>query len=210
MKGIFVTGTDTNVGKTLVSGLITKAINGTYFKPIQSGNEEGCDKKFVKETFALDASQVLPSIYEFKAPFSPNQASELEGITIDKSKLTLPENHKALVVEGAGGIMVPLTQDLLLIEVIKKFNLPAVVVARSALGTINHTLMTLQILKQYQIPLLGLVINGDLRPKNVRDIVQFSGAKVLMELPWFDKIDLKTLAPYINQFAQTLGNLNAA
>ncbi len=184
----FVTGTDTNVGKTLVSAILVKAFEAAYWKPVQSGTIEGEDKKTV-EVLNNHLAEIHPCVYEFEAPVSPHVAAKLENKSIDINKIKTPKTNKLLVVEGAGGILVPLNNQKLIIDIIPQTS-KVVVVTKNYLGTINHTLMTLEILKNKGFEVIGLVVSGDSNHENEAIIQEFSGVPI-----WFHIAQ----EPYINQ-----------
>lgn len=180
MKGVFVTGTDTGIGKTLVSAWLTHAWKADYWKPIQTGAVEGTDSGTVAKL--APGALVHPSAYVFQAPLSPHEAARRERARIELSALVPPKTDNALVVEGAGGVMVPLNEAALMIDFMERLRLPTVLVTRSGLGTINHTLMTLEMLRRRHIPVLGVVMNGQKNPANRQAIEHYGGVPVLAEL----------------------------
>lgn len=180
MKGVFVTGTDTDVGKTVVAAWLARSWGADYWKPVQTGLAEGADSVTIAR---LAPSVVIhPPAVELQAPLSPHEAARREHRRIDLSALTLPATGNALVVEGAGGVMVPLNELALMVDLMARLNLPVVVVARSGLGTINHTLMTLEMLRRRHVPVLGVVMNGQRNPANRQAIEHFGGVPVLAEI----------------------------
>ncbi|MFD2232993.1 dethiobiotin synthase [Phaeospirillum tilakii] len=179
MRGVFVTGTDTGIGKTLVSAWLARSWRASYWKPIQSGTVEGTDPAWVGRM--APGIEIIPPAVELQAPLSPHEAARRERRRIDLSTLVLPERER-LVVEGAGGAMVPINDTALMVDLMVRFGLPAVVVARSGLGTINHTLMTLEVLRRRRVPLLGVVLNGQRNPANREAIEHFGGVPVLAEI----------------------------
>ncbi len=174
VKGYFVTGTDTGVGKTVISAALTLSLKGTYWKPIQAGLEPCTDTEWVK---TMTGCAFLPEAYRLKAPLSPHAAAKLEGISISLSKIILPP-LEPIIVEGAGGILVPLNEKDLMIDLIEQLNLPVLIVARSALGTLNHTLLTLSGLRSRQIPVAGVILNGPKNESNKQAIEHFGNVKV--------------------------------
>lgn len=180
MRGVFVTGTDTGIGKTLISAWLTRGWRADYWKPIQTGAGEDSDSRTLAHL--VPGAVIHPPAYVFQAPLSPHEAARRERARIDLSALTLPETARTLVVEGAGGIMVPLNETALTVDFMERLGLPALVVARSGLGTINHTLMTLDILRRRRIPILGVVLNGQKNPANRQAIEHFGGISVLAEI----------------------------
>ena len=164
---IIIAGTDTNVGKTIVSSLLVNKLNAHYWKPVQCGDlDTGGDSATVKKLSGIKANRIIPEAYRLKLPASPNQAAAAEGITIDKENLKLPNHEGALVVELAGGLMVPLRDDWLQIDQVKEWNLPVVLVARSGLGTLNHTLLSIEALENRNIKVATLILNGEKHKEN--------------------------------------------
>lgn len=180
MRGVFVTGTDTDVGKTLVSAWLVQAWGADYWKPVQTGAADVTDYGTVAR-LVPDAT-IHPPAYVFQAPLSPHEAARRERARIDVSALVPPQTSNRLVVEGAGGVMVPLNEVALTVDFMERLGLPALVVARSSLGTINHTLMTLEVLRRRRIPILGVVMNGQRNPGNRQAIEHYGGVPVLAEI----------------------------
>ena len=191
---LVVCGTDTDVGKTVVSALLVEGLGARYWKPVQSGLEEGGDRGRVQALLDLPTERIVPEAYRLAAPVSPHWAAEREGLTLDPDKLALPAGKGPLVVETAGGLLVPLRRDWLQIEQIQRWGLPVVLVARSGLGTLNHTLLSLEALARRRIAVLGLVLNGDPHPDNPRTLMELGGVPVLLELPPLDPLDAVALA----------------
>ncbi len=191
---LVVCGTDTDVGKTVVSALLVQGLGATYWKPVQSGLEGGGDTGRVQQLLGLPPERVWPEAYRLTAPVSPHWAAERDGVTIDPARLALPAVDGPLVVETAGGLLVPLRRNWLQIEQIAVWGLPVLLVARSGLGTLNHTLLSLEALSRRSIPVLGLVLNGDPHPDNPRTLAALGGVPVLAELPPLDPLDREGLA----------------
>jgi dethiobiotin synthetase len=184
---LVIAGTDTDVGKTVVSALVVQGLRARYWKPVQSGLAEGSDTERVQDLLTLPAERILPEAYRFQAPVSPHWAAAMEGARIGPAALALPRVEGPLVVECAGGLMVPLRLDadvrLLQIDQLRVWGLPVLLVARSGLGTLNHTLLSLEALHRRSIPVLGLVLNGPLHPDNPRTLEAIGGVPVLAQLP---------------------------
>ena len=191
---LIVCGTDTDVGKTVVSALLVQGLGAHYWKPVQSGDDQGGDSDWIKTLLELPDQRLIPEAYRFQNPVSPHWAAELEGRQIAPERLALPKISGPLVVETAGGLLVPLGRDWLQIEQVAQWQLPVLLVARSGLGTLNHTLLSVEALRHRQIPLLGLVLNGPLHPDNPRTLAEISGAPVLAQLPPLDPLDASALA----------------
>ncbi len=198
MTSLVVCGTDTDVGKTVVSALLVEGLGAHYWKPVQCGLEEGGDTARVAAMLDLTPSEaaqrLLPEVYRYNHPVSPHWAGELEQRPIELGRLALPPVQGSLVVETAGGLLVPLRIDSLQIDQIQRWSLPVLLVARSGLGTLNHTLLSVEALRNRGIPLLGLVLNGPPHPDNPRTLEALSGAPVLACLPPLPRLDRNALA----------------
>ena len=186
-------GTDTDIGKTLVSSFFVRGLDSFYWKPIQSGLENESDSSVVSRLSNINKKKIIKEAYIFKEPVSPHWAAEIDQNLIDKEKLKLPKVNGSLIVETAGGLMVPLTRDYLQIDQIKKWNLPIILVCRSGLGTLNHTLLSIEALRKRDIKILGLVINGEKHLDNPKTIKGFSEIPIIAEFPFLNNINLKIL-----------------
>lgn len=182
MSRLIVTGTDTGIGKTVFSAALAAALGAFYWKPVQSGLEEATDSETVRGIGGVPAARILPEAYRLRLPASPHLSAEAEGVEIDPERLVLPP-HDPLVVEGAGGLMVPLTRRLLTIDLFARWGLPVVLCARTQLGTINHSLLSIEALKARGIPIRGLAFIGEEMADSQDVIAAFSGVKVLGRLP---------------------------
>lgn len=179
MNAVFVTGTDTGVGKTLVSAWLVHHWRAAYWKPVQSGPETDCGT--VKDL--VPQAEIIPSRYVLSQALSPHLAARWDGTTIDLDQIVMPEIKGPLVIEGAGGVLVPLNDGRLIIDLMAKLGTPALIVVRSGLGTINHTLLTLQALRSRAIPIVGVVMNGPPDSGNRTAIEHYGGVAVLAEIP---------------------------
>lgn len=179
MKRFVVTGTDTGLGKTVFAAALTTALEGIYWKPVQVGLENETDSEVVAR---LSGRPVLQETYRFALPASPHKAAAAEGAKIDPAKLVLPHPDMPLIVEGAGGLLVPLTEDTLFIDVFARWSVPLILCARTSLGTINHTLLSLEAIRARAIPFLGIAFIGEANEDSQRIIAKFSGAKILGRL----------------------------
>lgn len=179
MKSFVVTGTDTDVGKTVFAAGLCGFIGARYWKPVQAGAPADSD------TVAdLSGAQTLPEAYRLNTPASPHWAAAQDDVTIDPDALTPPDAGDApLVIEGAGGLMVPLTYDALYIDVFARWKLPLILCARTALGTINHTLLSVEAIRARAIPLHGIAFIGEHNESSERVIIEKSGVKRLGRLP---------------------------
>lgn len=192
-KGLIICGTDTDVGKTIISALIVQGLKATYWKPIQSGLADGGDTGRICQLLNLSSNRWIKESYKFKAPVSPHWAAEKEEIKIKTNNLELPKTSNFLVIETAGGVMVPLTRKFLQIEQIQLWNLPVLLVARSGLGTLNHTLLTLEALKNKGIEVLGLFLNGPSHEDNPKTLEQFGHVPVIGQLPLLSEVSKENL-----------------
>lgn len=192
--GVFVTGTDTGVGKTLACAVLAQAWQAGYWKPLQTGlAEESGDTDTVTRLAALAPDRVHAPGYTLQAPLSPWAAALQENTCVDIETLQLPAATAPLVVEGAGGLLVPVDNRHTMLDLIVRFGLPVVLVARSGLGTINHTLLSLQALAARRVPVLGVIMNGPPSPGNRQAIETFGKVRVLAEFPHYEKLDPATV-----------------
>ena len=191
---IVVTGTDTDVGKTVFSAALAGALGARYWKPVQAGVEPRGDADTVATLSGLPTDRILPEAYRLATPCSPHRAAEIDGLTIDPARLTLPEVDGPLVVEGAGGVMVPITPDLLFADLFARWACPVVLVARTALGTINHSLLSIEALRRRGVPILGIAFVGYEQPDSEATIARLGAGKRLGRLPLVDPLDAGTLA----------------
>ena len=194
MKGVIICGTDTDIGKTAISALLVQGLNATYWKPIQSGIIDGGDSSQVKKILNLSEKRLVPEAYIFKAAVSPHWAAELEGVSIDLNNLSMPNIEEFLIIETAGGLLVPLTRKILQIDLIKKWQLPVILVAKTGLGTLNHTLLSVEALRNRSIPILGLILNGPNHKDNPKTLEDLTKLPLIANIPQFPKLNRENLA----------------
>lgn len=188
MNHFVVTGTDTGVGKTIFAAGLAGHLGVPYWKPVQAGLDEGTDRETVA---ALSGQAVLPEAYRLATPCSPHQAAALDGVAIDPARLVPPAGP--LVIEGAGGVLVPLAEDLLYADLFARWGLPVVLVARTSLGTINHSLLSLEALRARKVPIAGIAFVGDANAESERVICAIGQVRRLGRLPWLDPLTPQTL-----------------
>lgn len=196
MNALVVTGTDTGIGKTVVAAMLTLALGAVYWKPVQSGTEGGTDTAVVAALTGLGPERLLAERYVFSQPLSPHRAAELDGVELEPAVLELPvetAEGRPLVVEGAGGLMVPLTRQVLFIDLFQRWAAPVVLVARTGLGTINHTLLSVEALRRRAIPILGIAFVGEAIPDNEQTICAFAAVKRLGRLPRLPELNAAAL-----------------
>ncbi|CAN7152840.1 dethiobiotin synthase [Mesorhizobium sp. SEMIA 3007] len=192
-KRIVITGTDTGIGKTVFSAGLAGFLNGFYWKPVQSGLDGETDSEVVARLAGLPPGRVLPEVYRLKEPLSPHRSAELDGVAIDVARLSLPDLPGPIVIEGAGGLMVPLNRRTKFIDIFAQWRVPVILCARTKLGTINHTLLSIEALRARSIPLVGIAFIGDEVADTQRTIVEFSGIRQLGRLPLLDPLTSETL-----------------
>ena len=190
MTALVVTGTDTGIGKTVVAAMIARELGATYWKPIQSGLDDGSDAAAVS---ALVDVAIHPEAYRLTAPLSPHRAAELDGVTIDPARLD-PPAVRPLVIEGAGGVLVPVTRDLLFADLFARWGLPIVLVARTALGTINHSLLSIEALRARGLTIRGVAFVGEGNADSEATICAIGRVRRLGRLPLLRALDADMLA----------------
>jgi dethiobiotin synthetase len=194
---IIIAGIHTGIGKTLCSAILCEAWGYDYWKPIQAGDLEQSDSLFIKNHVRNPLCTIHPETYRLQLAASPHFAAEQEGIVIDKNKFMLPKSHNKIVVETAGGIMSPLGDNLLNINLIKYLNLPVILVSENYLGSINHTLMTIALLQQAEVPIQGIVFNGDKVPSSMDFILKYSKIPLLFTIPKFKMVNHAVIKAFI-------------
>lgn len=199
---LFITGTDTNVGKTVVSAMLTLGLGATYWKPIQSGLEPITDTDYIRQVTQLDDTHFIPERFRLTQPLSPHASAAIDGVQIHLSDFQLPATVTShLIVEGAGGLMVPLNEHQFILDLIQHLNLPVCLVARSTLGTINHSLLSIAQLRRAEIPILGVILNGPKNPSNREAIAHYGRVPILGELEPLDAINPDTLKQAFDQLS---------
>ena len=194
IKDLFVTGTDTGIGKTVLSALLVAALDAVYWKPIQTGASEGTDRATVMRLAEVSASQTVPECYCFDPPVSPHLAAEATGVTIDLARIPRPavgqngRQRPRLIAEGAGGVLVPLNESQFMLDLIRQLDMPVMVASRSALGTINHTALTVRELRNAGACVKGVVMIGPRNKDNERSIERFAAVPVIGRIPWLETI----------------------
>ncbi len=192
-RAFVIAGTDTGVGKTCFSAALVDALGASYWKPVQSGLEEETDSQVVARLSGAGPERILPEAWRLKLPASPHISARAEGVSIDPARLLVPNVAGPLVIETAGGVMVPLTDDLLAIDVLARWGLPVILVARTALGTINHSLLSIEALRRRGIRLLGVVFVGDEEAAPQETIARIGAVRTLGRLPRLAPLTRETL-----------------
>ncbi|MEP7005861.1 MAG: dethiobiotin synthase [Sphingomonas bacterium] len=198
---IIVTGTDTDIGKTVFAAALAGALDASYWKPVQAGMEGGGDALAVATLSGLPPAQILPEAYRLQTPCSPHRAAEIDGVEIEIDRLTLPAIHGPLIIEGAGGVLVPVTRDLLFADLFARWGQAVVLVARTRLGTINHSLLSIEALRSRGVPILGIAFVGDAVEDSEATIASIGDVRRLGRLPHLEKLDAGTLqAAFLENF----------
>lgn len=184
MRNIFVTGIGTDIGKTIVSAILVEKLKADYWKPVQSGDLDHTDTMKVKALVSNPDSVFHPEAYRLSKPLSPHHAAKLDDISIAKDKILMPEHQNdTLIIEGAGGLMVPLNTNYLIIDLARDLGAEIVLVSKAYLGSINHTLLSIEAIQQRKLPLLGIIFNGHSNPESEQVILAYSGVRCIGRIP---------------------------
>lgn len=195
----FITGIGTEIGKTVVSAIVTEYLQADYWKPVQSGDLHWTDTMKVQSLTSNSKSVFHPERHRLNAPLSPHASAALDGVQIKLSDFTLPQTSNHLVVEGAGGLMVPLNEHDVLLDLIQQLQIPVILVSRNYLGSINHTLLSFEALKQRNIPMAGIVFNGEPNPASESFIENYTQLPVLFRVGNLDKITPESIRDVVKQ-----------
>lgn len=191
---IVVTGTDTGIGKTVFSAGLAHLLGANYWKPIQAGLEGETDTEVVARLGSLSGDRIVPEVHRLRTPASPYHSAEIDGVRIDADSLAVPDTGgRPLVIEGAGGLMVPLGLGTLYADVFERWRLPAVLCARTALGTINHSLLSIEALRRRHIDILGIAFIGERNAEAESAVCEIGRVRWLGRLPWLAPLTPDTL-----------------
>lgn len=199
-QAVVVTGTDTGIGKTVFAAGLTAALGAHYWKPVQAGLEPEGDAQTVATLAALSAEHIVPEAYRLTTPASPHLAARIDGVEIDLARLALPDIAGPLVVEGAGGVLVPLSETVLYADMFAQWRMPVILCARTGLGTINHSLLSIEALRARDVPLLGIVFIGDAHEENERIVPVLGRVASLGRLPMLDPLTPDTLGAAMQDY----------
>jgi dethiobiotin synthetase len=190
---LVITGTDTGIGKTVFSAALTDALGACYWKPIQSGLDEETDSETVLRLGRIPSLRILPETWRLKTPVSPHLSAEIGAVTLDPYALEPPTTNSPLIIEGAGGLLVPLTRHETFADVFARWQIPVILCARTCLGTINHTLLSLEAMRQRRIPVFGVSFIGNAHPDTQRIIEEMGEVRILGRLPRLEPLTPDTL-----------------
>ena len=185
-RKLIIAGIDTEIGKTVISAIVTEALQADYWKPVQSGDLHHTDTDKVKALVSNPTSVFHPEAYRLHTPMSPHAAAAIDGVQIEAEKLALPATDNSLVVELAGGLMVPLNPDFMNIHLIRQLNIPVILISKYYLGSINHTLLSVELLKAHNIAVAGIIFNGETNVTSKEAILHYSQLPCLGEIPWIE------------------------
>ncbi len=197
-----VAGIGTGVGKTFIAAILAEALEADYWKPVQAGNLEFTDTDFVRQHISNSKTIFHPEVYRLSAPMSPHAAAAKDGVDIDLQKLTIPSTQNSLIIEPPGGLMVPLNQHELNIDLICQWRLPVILVSRNYLGSINHTLLTARVLKDYDVKVSGIIFNGEANPATETVILDQTGFDCLARINHEQEINKMMVKKYANQLKE--------
>lgn len=192
-KPIFITGIGTGIGKTITSVVLTEKLKADYWKPIQSGDLDESDTLKVKSLISNTKTVFHPETYRLTQPYSPHKSAAIDGIVIDIKAFSIPKTDNTLIIEGAGGLMVPLNEQDLMIDLIRKLQAEVILISQNYLGSINHTILSWKALQQENIPIKGIIFNGETDAESERYILQYTGLQLLGKVPQLQRIDKQAI-----------------
>lgn len=194
---IFVTGNDTGVGKTVISAILVQALGADYWKPVQAGDLDNSDTLSIRKLVTRTDVQFHPEAFRLTLPMSPHAAAERDGLQIKLAQMQCPETNNRLIIEGAGGVLVPLSRQRLIIDLIAQTSDTTVIVSKHYLGSINHTLLTIEALRQRDVKIAGIIFNGESNPDTESIILQMTAVNLIGRIVPLAKVDsgaIRTLA----------------
>ena len=198
----FLTGIGTDVGKTVVSAILCELLQATYWKPIQSGDLQNSDSKKIQE-WLNNTVEIIPEAHLFSEALSPHVASKIDGVSINPAMLNLPKTAGNLIVEGAGGWLVPINESgITFADLAEQWNIPIILVSRHYLGSINHTLLTIESIKARKMTIHGIIYVGEPLPDTCEIIEKISGVKTLFSVPLFNKVNYENIQSFVNILVQ--------
>lgn len=198
-KPIFVTGIGTGVGKTIASAVIVESLHADYWKPVQSGDLDNTDTDCVRSLVSNKKTVFHTEAYRLTQPFSPHKSAALDNIAIDLNTIELPQTNNRLIIEGAGGLMVPLNENDLIIDLIKKFDAQVILVSQNYLGSINHTLMSIEILKSQGLVLKNLIVCGERNESSEEVIARWANLEII-NIPFFNNLSKASIIAFASGF----------
>ena len=204
MKSYFVTGIGTDVGKTVAAAILTEALHADYWKPVQAGALDFTDTDTVKSLVSNPTSTFHPEAYRLKMAASPHRAAAAEGIELNVRSIKLPPTENNLIVEGAGGLMVPLNKRFLMLDLVQQLGLEVVLLSRNYLGSITHTLLTAEVLRYRKVPVAGIIFNGEENAASEDFIIKYTGLRRLPSIRQEADFCKEAVAAYAEEFKSAL------
>ncbi|MFC5282730.1 dethiobiotin synthase [Pedobacter alpinus] len=198
-KTYFVTGIGTENGKTVTAAILVEKLKADYWKPIQSGDLEQSDTLKVESLISNSNTKFHPETYRLTQPFSPHYSAQLDGVKIDLAEFNIPQTTNNLIIEGAGGLMVPLNNEDLIIDLIKKLGVEVILVSKNYLGSINHTLLSVEALNNRKIPIKGIIFNGEPNPATESIILKKTGLAVVAHIPLLTNLNKESIFAVANE-----------
>ncbi|MBL4715310.1 MAG: dethiobiotin synthase [Bacteroidia bacterium] len=203
MSVYFVTGIGTEIGKTFIAAILIEALNADYWKPVQAGDLQNSDTDKVRALISNNSSVFHEETYNLTEPMSPHAAAKIDDVEINIDQISIPETSNNLIIEGCGGLMVPLNDKHLVIDLIQKLNCEVVLVSQNYLGSINHTLLSIDGLKSRSIPVKGIIFNGETNQESEDFILKYSGYNCLGRVFHENDISKETILKYTSQFSES-------
>ncbi|OOQ60801.1 dethiobiotin synthase [Mucilaginibacter pedocola] len=203
-KPIFITGIGTGIGKTIISAIVVEKLKADYWKPIQSGDLHQSDIMKVQSLVSNTQTVFHPEAFRLTEPYSPHKSAKLDGIIIDERKIIAPETDNQLIIEGAGGLMVPLNDTCLMVDLIKNLGAEVLLVSQNYLGSINHTLLSVEVLKQKGVPIKGIIFNGTPDESSETFILSYSKIKCLGHIPQLTEVSPASVLQAANYLTTAL------
>jgi len=203
-KRIAITGIHTGIGKTIASAVLTEALRADYWKPVQAGDLENSDSIKVSSLITNGAERVHKEAIRLTEPMSPHQAAKIDGVAIDYKHFAFPETEKLLLIETAGGVLSPMTDDITMADFVQYYKLPAILVSQNYLGSINHTLLSVEALKSRNIDIVGIVMSGVENASSEAYIAHYSGVPVIARIPFLETISSKAVKSIADKIAASL------
>ncbi|MGN6568500.1 MAG: dethiobiotin synthase [Flavipsychrobacter sp.] len=186
---IAIAGIHTNIGKTITAAVLTEALQADYWKPVQAGDLDKSDSMTVQQLISNKRSHIHQEALRLSQPMSPHAAAAIDGIEVDHTKFHLPVTDNTLFMETAGGVLSPLSNTMTMADLIQYYQLPAILVTQNYLGSINHTLLTIEVLRNRNISLLGVVVNGESNASSESYIEEYGKVPIIARIPRFDILD---------------------
>ncbi len=206
-RSIAILGIHTGIGKTIASAVLAEALGADYWKPVQAGTEEK-DADILRQLLTNGATRVHPEAIVLSQPLSPHAAAAIDNVAVDYTKFAWPKTDKTLLVETAGGILSPMSANTTMADFVAHYKMPAILVSQNYLGSINHTLMSIEVLKSRGIRLLGIVMNGTPNESSEIFITQYAGVSVIARIPQFERLDSSSVMAYASQIRHSISSFD--